>query len=174
MDPKNLLHRLLRPYQGTVPGRRFAVVTWRYSFPDEGPGGANADSNSFYVRALSTEERRKVDTLNPSPNPACVVKVGAGRGFIVEQRIERPPLPRRIDTMSKATDWRTIRNVVTAAHCLPKLPQPGEAFSERSYANILGPLMSDKLTISAESVFVDRNRSSAGLPAQHSYAPRDP
>lgn len=73
---------------------------------------------------------------------ACsVLNVGYGRangrGFVVEtKRRERP--------------------VITAAHCLPKLPPAhGASYTkERTYAEILGPL-GHKRTVWAECVFAD-------------------
>lgn len=70
------------------------------------------------------------------PPAECVIRVGAGRGFIVEHH------PRRI--------------IVTAAHCLPNLP-PAHASSyteERTYRALLGTLCGD-CKIWAECLFVD-------------------
>jgi hypothetical protein len=74
----------------------------------------------------------------PRPNDAArraVVRVGKGRGFAIK-----------------------IRNqqfVLTAAHCLPRLPNVLEGpFGERTYKNLLGRL-SGKPTVWAECLFVD-------------------
>ena len=67
---------------------------------------------------------------------AAVVTVGAGRGFIVGMGHER--------------------FIITAAHCLPELPQPGgEGFTEeRTYWNLLARL-NNSPSIPAECFFVD-------------------
>jgi hypothetical protein len=71
--------------------------------------------------------------------------VGDGRGFIIEERnrIARGHFVER-------------RLVLTAAHCLPKLP-PAFTWSytkERTYPNLLGRL-SGKRNVWAECLFVD-------------------
>jgi hypothetical protein len=66
----------------------------------------------------------------------AVVKVGAGRGFVVGNRRER--------------------FVVTAGHCLPELP-PYHAASyteERTYGALLGPIDGDQI-VCAECLFAD-------------------
>ena len=70
-----------------------------------------------------------------------VLKVGDGRGFIVEHQ-NFLGHPERI--------------VITAAHCLPHLPPPHPAsyLMERTYGALLGPLRG-KQTVSAECLFVD-------------------
>ena len=64
------------------------------------------------------------------------MRVGEGRGFVVERRRERL--------------------VVTAAHCLPFFPpaHPGSYLEERTYRDLLAPLGAVH-TVSAECVFVD-------------------
>ena len=70
------------------------------------------------------------------PNPDCVVKVRYGRGFVVggEDR----------------------RFVLTAAHCLQKLPpaHPSSYLEEPTYGNLLGPL-GGKRIVWAECLFAD-------------------
>lgn len=69
---------------------------------------------------------------------AAVITVGQGRGFLV-----------------KTLDDRVL--VVTAAHCLPKLP-PAHAASftqDRTYFEFLAPLSTDRPSVAAECVFVD-------------------
>ncbi len=67
-----------------------------------------------------------------------VIRVGDGRGFVVETETER--------------------YVVTAAHCLNRLPEPFGAMVERlgdlTFANILGPLGGSQ-NVTAECRFVD-------------------
>ena len=72
----------------------------------------------------------------------AVVKVADGRGFVVE--IPRPRVG-------------TERVVVTAAHCLPRLPAVHGVphTQERTYANLVGPLDALRATVWAECLFVD-------------------
>ena len=55
-------------------------------------------------------------------NPHGIVRIGNGRGFVVKG------------------EWSRL--VITAAHCLLKLPQPYIACSggDRTYRSLLGPL----------------------------------
>ena len=71
---------------------------------------------------------------------SCVVRVGAGRGFLVEEDL----------------GVTSRRLVVTAAHCLPKLPPPhlSSYTEERTYGRLLGPL-NGKRKVWAECLFVD-------------------
>lgn len=73
------------------------------------------------------------------------MKVGDGRGFVLKRREDF-----RLPHFMKG------RLIVTAAHCLPKLPPAHRAsyLHERTYANLLGPL-NGKRNIWAECVFVD-------------------
>ena len=93
--------------------------------------------------------------MSRCPSPTCVVKVGAGRGFIVESRVKTPR-----EFMKKVPQLRAFqeyRVVVTAAHCLPKLPpaHPGASFWERTYKDLLGSLKNSKKEIGAECLFAD-------------------
>jgi hypothetical protein len=67
---------------------------------------------------------------------ADVVKVGDGRGFIIEVQ--------------------GSRYVVTAAHCLPKIPpaHPASYVGERTFKRLMGPL-GMRSTVWAECVFVN-------------------
>lgn len=79
---------------------------------------------------------KKVPSTAKLPPSDCVVRVGDGRGFIVEH------------------DQRPM--IITAAHCLPNLP-PAHAMSylkERTYAKLIGSLGGEK-KIWAECLFVD-------------------
>jgi hypothetical protein len=71
---------------------------------------------------------------------AAVVRVGAGRGFVVEGRGR----------------FSAYRYVITAAHCLPKLPPPHGAshLDERTYENLLAPL-GEQPSIWCECRFAD-------------------
>jgi hypothetical protein len=62
-----------------------------------------------------------------------VVQVSDGRGFVVEG---------------------DERDIVTASHCLPRLPTPPSDTSERTYRTLLGPL-GRKRTVWAECLFAD-------------------
>lgn len=93
--------------------------------------------------------------MTEHPNPSCVVKVGAGRGFIIEQRTRTP---------KSLANWfgnRVVfvkkRLVLTAAHCLPKLPpaHPCALFQERTYPNLLGRLDGKSNEVWTECLFVD-------------------
>lgn len=67
----------------------------------------------------------------------AVLRVGDGRGFLVE--------------------WRHRRFVITAAHCLPYLPgtsHPAAYLEEHTYANLLGPLGAVP-AVWAELLFLD-------------------
>jgi hypothetical protein len=77
-----------------------------------------------------------IDTLLATANDA-IITVGAGRGFLVEAR--------------------EARLVVTAAHCLPRLPPPHLAAypHQRTYRKLLGPLEADAPSVWAECLFVD-------------------
>ncbi len=80
-----------------------------------------------------------------------VVRVGGGRGFIIQHRQELPPFRgQRL--------FRHDRFVITAAHCLPRLP-PCHGMSyltrERTYARLLGPLGGSKPKVWTECVFAD-------------------
>jgi hypothetical protein len=70
---------------------------------------------------------------------AAVLRVGDGRGFVVESR-----------------DSFMQRCVLTAAHCLPHLPptHPGMYLEERTFKNLLGPL-GGECTVWAECLFAD-------------------
>jgi hypothetical protein len=92
------------------------------------------------------------------PNPGCVIKVGNGRGFIVENGVEPPPLPLRLAQhgLGQVSSLR-YRLIVTAAHCLPYLPPAhGAAYSsERAYTGLLGSLDGSKKDVWAECLFVN-------------------
>ena len=75
--------------------------------------------------------------MNNAEVTKAVVKVGGGRGFIIQSGHNRL--------------------VVTAAHCLPHLPPCHGANNtdERTYPNLFGPLGSRKPKVWAKCVFAD-------------------
>jgi hypothetical protein len=87
------------------------------------------------------------------------VKVGDGRGFIIQHRWKLPKLPPLHLEKSKLRQpvFAAFRLVVTAAHCLPKLPRAFAAapWSERTYKGLLGTLDGSKSGIWAECLFAD-------------------
>jgi hypothetical protein len=70
---------------------------------------------------------------------AAVLRVGDGRGFVVESR-----------------DIFVQQLVLTAAHCLPHLPpaHPAMYLRDRTFKNLLGPL-GGECTVWAQCLFVD-------------------
>lgn len=118
---------------------------------------------------MSTATALTAETRGRCPSPACVVKVGDGRGFIIEHRIMTPPsveravrasmarIPGRKRSTLRLNPYRDYRLVITAAHCLPKLP-PAHAMSytsDRTYAELLGTLDGSKKGVWAECLFVN-------------------
>jgi hypothetical protein len=95
------------------------------------------------------------NTTPKLPKPDCVVKVGGGRGFIIEYRTRLAPLalPGKVNLRK----FTKLRLVVTAAHCLPKLPPAhmGAFYWERTYKDLLGNLAGSKNDVWAECLFVD-------------------
>jgi hypothetical protein len=87
-------------------------------------------------------------TFNAEQARVAVVRVGEGRGFIVEatREVRGPKLTSRV----------TSRLVITAAHCLPWFPSstPMSYVHERTYEALLGPL-GGEASIAAECVFAD-------------------
>ena len=95
----------------------------------------------------------------------AVLRVGQGRGFVVERLVE-----------NIKGNAHAERIVITAAHCLLRLPKPffGQTTDRVTYQNLLGPLERKGRTISTELLFADvmndvahpRNlsRSSASTP----------
>jgi len=83
-------------------------------------------------------------------NPASIVKVGGGRGFIVEHRVKLP-------SGRHLRKFVIHRLVVTAAHCLPKLPPATSAAltCEKTYKGLLGKLGARKRDVSTECLFAD-------------------
>jgi Trypsin-like peptidase domain len=90
------------------------------------------------------------------PNPGCVIKVGHGRGFIIEHRV-KVPRPKRPPKGISLLPFVDRRLVVTAAHCLPKFPPATAAshWDERTYEGLLGSLDGDKKAVWAECLFAN-------------------
>lgn len=88
------------------------------------------------------------------PNLNCVLKVGEGRGFIIEHRVKSPSRGCLKQGLLSIVESRLV---VTAAHCLPKLPEPCTALysEERTYKNLLGSFDGGKIGVFAECLFVD-------------------
>jgi hypothetical protein len=98
----------------------------------------------------------KARTPKHLPSPACVVKVGKGRGFIIRHRVKIPPSSNPTHSTVQRNSFVDYRLVVTAAHCLPKLP-PAHALafnSDKTY-KLLGSLDGSKSGIWAECLFAN-------------------
>jgi hypothetical protein len=80
----------------------------------------------------------------------AILKVGSGRGFIVEHRVGLP----RFEGKPRFLDERLV---ITAAHCLPGLPTCSAAghYLDRIYPNLLGALDAGELEVSADCLFAD-------------------
>ena len=108
------------------------------------------DAEGFFHRACLVTERL--------PNPSCVVKVGEGRGFVIEYRVKFPyPAEFRRIHHTNPPAFKKHRVVVTAAHCLPKFPAAHAAahWYERTYGKLLGSLDGGETKVYAECLFVD-------------------
>jgi hypothetical protein len=100
----------------------------------------------------------------PAPPPApeldkakrAILRVGGGRGFVVEHR---------------TYVGSTQRIVITAAHCLPCLPpaHPAAFGEELTYPTLIGPL-GGKRTVCAECLFIDPVADIAVLGSPNSTA----
>src|SRR5947209_686394 len=93
---------------------------------------------------------------NVLPASNSVVKVGHGRGFIIKKRVKivRPKgLPDHINLRT----YIERRLIVTAGHCLPKLPPAfaGGFTSDVTYRNLVGALDGGKNNLWAKCLFVD-------------------
>jgi hypothetical protein len=89
-------------------------------------------------------------------SPAVVLKVGAGRGFVIEHRVKVPPLKLRLRQQPRGVLFAKYRLVVTAAHCLPHLPPVPPAYNyERTYKDLLGNLHGPNRKVWAECLFAD-------------------
>jgi hypothetical protein len=97
-----------------------------------------------------------MEELKMRVKPGSVVRVGEGRGFIIAYRAKL----RRPKNLPKGTSLSSFverRLIVTAAHCLPKLPPttPASHVYERTYEGLLATIDDSKTGISAECLFAD-------------------
>jgi hypothetical protein len=95
--------------------------------------------------------------MTKHPNPSCVVKVGGGRGFVIEHRFRVNF--RDSDTLQSRRRSHSVKSrfVVTAAHCLPHLP-PAHAYplpQERIYKDLLRSLDGSKSKVWSVCLFAD-------------------
>jgi hypothetical protein len=86
-------------------------------------------------------------------NTGCVVRVDGGRGFIVVHRVKVQTGPRGRKFVSVSEN----RLVVTAAHCLPHLPQTHapSSYIDRTYEDLLTSLNGNEKNVWAECLFAD-------------------
>jgi hypothetical protein len=111
---------------------------------------------------ISTEQQQKShpdggSPMTKHPNPSCVVKVGGGRGFVIEHRIcVNIPDFGAVQSRKRSYSVKS-RLVVTAAHCLPHLPlaQSFENLMDRTYPDILRSLDGAKSNVWSECLFAD-------------------
>jgi Trypsin-like peptidase domain len=82
------------------------------------------------------------------PSISSVLRVGEGRGFVVSFRVKHGQKERYCKIPQ--------RDIVTAAHCLPKLPPPDASsyLQERTYQNLVGVLGAES-NVWAECLYVD-------------------
>lgn len=101
---------------------------------------------------------RGMKEKNPEhcPSPACVVKVGGGRGFVIKRRHTIPAIAGPESTTFRLKHFVERRLVVTAAHCLPSLPPPFAMGSNHDLTyQLLGSLDGSKTGVRAECLFVN-------------------
>src|SRR6516162_788416 len=103
---------------------------------DEEPGGAGDEA-----RGGGGLGEAEVEMTNENPWQRAVLRVGDGRGFVVDSHNSNSG-PERI--------------VITAAHCLPSFPPcvPAACLEEYTYRDLLGPLDASP-AVWAECLFVD-------------------
>lgn len=119
------------------------------------------------LRPGSTLSEKK-PMMKMRTSPGSVVKVGGGRGFIVATRVNVPAMKSPPCTINGITrPGRLIpahpvehRLIVTAAHCLPKMPPRRPSFfTERTYKDLWGALDgtcdASKNALWAECLFAD-------------------
>src|SRR5580700_2349124 len=100
------------------------------------------------------EARKPFDSMFTN----AVIKVGDGRGFVIEQRISTAVLKSKLTGRIRLRPFVERRLVVTAAHCLPHFPpcHGASLLEERTYGRLLGTLDAPKRRkVWAECLFVD-------------------
>jgi hypothetical protein len=90
------------------------------------------------------------------PEVSSVVKVGAGRGFVFEQKVRTPGWGNPELTKFNLVPFIRYRRVITAAHCLPHFPLPhsGEGH-DQYYPDLLGVIGGEKPSVWAQLIFAD-------------------
>ncbi len=85
------------------------------------------------------------------PIPSCVVKVGGGRGFVIEH-----PDFETVQSRKRSNSGKS-RLVVTAAHCLPDSPPAiaSSLLADRTYPDLLRSLDGTKSNVWSECLFAD-------------------
>ena len=93
-------------------------------------------------------------TKHPSAN--SVVKVGDGRGFVIKHRA-KVARPKGLPKIFKLVPFTEYQCIITAAHCLRKLPLPIALRDtpSRTYQNLIGSLDGATSNVPAECIFVD-------------------
>jgi hypothetical protein len=146
---------------GESGGKAAAGATASAQIAENARGAKRTDpqGGKGAVGAGEEKQRKKEGAVSGRstrlPSPNCVVRVGGGRGFVIVHRVKVPKPPqRRKLRIRKFVEHRLI---VTAAHCLPKLPPPHRAsyVSERTFGNLLASLDGSKKEICADCLFVD-------------------
>jgi hypothetical protein len=108
------------------------------------------------LSSIAPNTTRLSQAMTNHPNPSSVVKVGDGRGFIIEQRVSTAHLKKMKGAGKfQLRPFVKRRLIVTAAHCLPHLP-PAHAASthESTYPKLVGQLHGER-NVWAECLFVD-------------------
>jgi hypothetical protein len=109
-------------------------------------------------RKATTEEAKRVAPSDGERATRAVVKVGAGRGFVMELAEPNPDTEGLTikDKRDAPPPFIRRRIIVTAAHCLPHQPPAfaNASMYERTYLNVIGP-RGDSPSITAECLFVD-------------------
>jgi len=92
-------------------------------------------------RVTSARERLRLPIDEPKISAASVIRVGDGRGFVIEHVVSIPLLRKLLRVKGlRQRRFREHRVVITAGHCLPRFPRAHTASctEERTYANLLG------------------------------------
>ena len=89
------------------------------------------------------------------PEVSSVVQVGAGRGFVFDQKVRTPGWGRPEFKKLKLVPFIRHRRIITAAHCLPHFPAP-HAWEDydQVYPNLLG-VLGEKPSVCGRLLFAD-------------------